>query len=62
MDGATDDDLRSAYERALTARREQQRGWGVVRSNLNMRVEWNRRQSQRIRVTGAQWYAPLPSV
>ncbi|MFI7604483.1 DUF6891 domain-containing protein [Micromonospora sp. NPDC049366] len=25
-----------------------------------MRVEWNRKQSKRIRVTGAQWYAPLP--
>lgn len=24
-----------------------------------MRVEWNREQSRRIRVTGAQWYAPL---
>ncbi|MFI6236879.1 DUF6891 domain-containing protein [Micromonospora sp. NPDC050784] len=24
-----------------------------------MQVEWNRRQSRRIRVTGAQWYAPL---
>ncbi|MET8360242.1 hypothetical protein [Micromonospora sp. NPDC005171] len=24
-----------------------------------MRVEWNRKQSRRIRVTGAQWYAPL---
>jgi hypothetical protein len=169
--GATDDDLRSAYERALTARREQQQRWGTVRGNLTrafaelnelgvvarenfsccgtcasaeihderddsrhwqgylwyhqqdtesllasedgqvylgygvyptadfdeaaysalpeaeqqaryqadlerlldevafpvlrrhgMRVEWNRKQSQRVRVTGAQWYAPLPSV
>lgn len=25
-----------------------------------MRVEWNRNQSRRIRVTGAQWYVPLP--
>ncbi|WP_433133003.1 DUF6891 domain-containing protein [Micromonospora sp. CA-240977] len=24
-----------------------------------MRVEWNREQSRRVRVTGAQWYAPL---
>ncbi|MFK3983775.1 hypothetical protein ACI2K4_25775 [Micromonospora sp. NPDC050397] len=24
-----------------------------------MRVEWNRKQSTRIRVTGAQWYLPL---
>ncbi|GGO20507.1 hypothetical protein GCM10011576_37900 [Micromonospora parathelypteridis] len=24
-----------------------------------MRVEWNRKQSRRVRVTGAQWYAPL---
>ena len=24
-----------------------------------MRVEWNRKQSKRVRVTGAQWYAPL---
>ncbi|WP_435208915.1 DUF6891 domain-containing protein [Micromonospora sp. bgisy143] len=169
--GATDDDLRSAYESALTTRREQQQRWGEVRSNLTrafaeltevgvvarenfsccgtcasaeihderddsrhwqgylwyhqqdtesllasedgevylgygvyppadfdedaysalpeaeqqaryqadlerlldevafpvlrrhgMRVEWNRKQSQRVRVTGAQWYAPLPSV
>ncbi|MFI9639273.1 DUF6891 domain-containing protein [Micromonospora sp. NPDC051925] len=33
--GATEDDLRAAYERALAARREQQRGWGEVRSNLS---------------------------
>ncbi|MEV0216406.1 hypothetical protein [Micromonospora sp. NPDC050695] len=166
--GATDEELGSAYERALAARREQQREWGAVRSNLTrafaeltevgvlarenfsccgtcaaaeihderddsrhwlgyvwyhqqdtesllasedgevhlgygvyppadfdesaynalseaeqqaryqadleqvldeiafpvlrrhgMRVEWNRKQSRRIRVTGAQWYAPL---
>ncbi|TYB93231.1 hypothetical protein FXF53_28055 [Micromonospora sp. WP24] len=24
-----------------------------------MRVEWNRKQSRRIRITGAQWYAPM---
>ncbi|MGY0002612.1 DUF6891 domain-containing protein [Micromonospora sp. I033] len=166
--GAADEELRAAYEKALVARREQQRQWGEVRSNLTrafddltglgvlarenfsccgtcaaaeihderddsrhwqgylwyhqqdteslvaseggevylgygayppadfdevayaalpeaeqqaryqtdverllddvvfpvlrqhgMRVEWNRRQSKRIRVTGAQWYAPL---
>ncbi|MET8283301.1 hypothetical protein [Micromonospora sp. NPDC005174] len=168
--GATAEDLTSAYETALALRREQQRGWGAVRSNLTrafaelneagvlarenfsccgtcasaeihderddsrhwqgylwfhqqdtesllasengevylgygayppvdfdeaaysalpeveqqaryqadlerlldevafpvlrrhgMRVEWNRKQSQRVRVSGAQWYAPLPS-
>ncbi|OZV77175.1 hypothetical protein CA850_24525 [Micromonospora echinospora] len=32
--GATDEELRVAYEKALAARREQQRGWGEVRSNL----------------------------
>ncbi|MEU5964668.1 hypothetical protein ABZ777_25965 [Micromonospora parva] len=32
--GATDDDLRAAYEAALAVRREQQRGWGEVRGNL----------------------------
>ncbi|WP_141561927.1 hypothetical protein [Micromonospora sp. WMMA1996] len=32
--GATDDELRAAFERAVTARREQQRGWGEVRGNL----------------------------
>ncbi|MDG4825406.1 hypothetical protein O7635_26465 [Asanoa sp. WMMD1127] len=25
-----------------------------------MRVDWNRKQSTRVRLTGAQWYAPLP--
>ncbi|MBM0276520.1 hypothetical protein [Micromonospora tarensis] len=23
-----------------------------------MRVKWNRKQSRRIRITGARWYAP----
>lgn len=167
--GATDEELRAAYERAVTARRRQQRGWGEVRANLSraftelnelgvlaradfsccgtcavgeihderddsrhwhgylwfhqqdtesliasedgevylgygayptedfdeaayaalpeaeqqaryqadlervldevafpvfrrhgMRVEWNRKQSRRIRITGAQWYSPMP--
>ncbi|QLQ35383.1 DUF6891 domain-containing protein [Micromonospora robiginosa] len=26
-----------------------------------MRVQWNRQQSKRVLVTGAQWYAPLPA-
>jgi hypothetical protein len=30
-----------------------------VLRRYGMRVEWNRKQSRRIRVTGAQWYAPL---
>jgi len=33
--GATEEELRAAYENALAARREQQRAWGEVRSNLN---------------------------
>ena len=33
--GATDDELRAAYENALAVRRDQQRAWGEVRSNLN---------------------------
>lgn len=33
--GATDDELRAAYEQALAVRREQQRGWGEVRGNLS---------------------------
>jgi len=32
--GATDDELAEAYRRALEVRREQQRSWGAVRSNL----------------------------
>ena len=32
--GATDEELAAAYERAVTARREQQRAWGAVESNL----------------------------
>jgi hypothetical protein len=32
--GATDEDLATAYGRALDARREQQRAWGPVRTNL----------------------------
>ncbi|MEU1686491.1 hypothetical protein [Micromonospora sp. NPDC005707] len=32
--GASDEELRAAYEAALDARREQQRQWGEVRSNL----------------------------
>ncbi|MFC3499411.1 DUF6891 domain-containing protein [Micromonospora krabiensis] len=32
--GATDEQLRAAYEQATAARREQQRGWGDVRSNI----------------------------
>ncbi|MFC0027934.1 DUF6891 domain-containing protein [Micromonospora chaiyaphumensis] len=31
---ASDEELRAAYEKALVARREQQRQWGAVRSNL----------------------------
>jgi hypothetical protein len=33
--GATDEELRAAYEKALAARREQQRQFGEVRSNLS---------------------------
>ncbi|MEV4539693.1 hypothetical protein AB0J82_38550 [Asanoa sp. NPDC049518] len=33
--GATDDELFQAYEQAVAARREQQRGWGEVRGNLS---------------------------
>jgi hypothetical protein len=32
--GATDEELRTAYEKALAARRRQQREWGEVRGNL----------------------------
>lgn len=31
-----------------------------VLRKYGMGVEWNRKQTTRIRVTGAQWYAPLP--
>jgi len=34
--GATDEELAAAYERALDARRTQQRGWGAVQSNLTL--------------------------
>ncbi|MEV4122252.1 hypothetical protein [Micromonospora sp. NPDC049645] len=30
-----------------------------VLRRYGMRVEWNRKQSRRVRVTGARWYAPL---
>lgn len=30
-----------------------------VLSRHGMRIEWNRDQSTRILLTGAQWYAPL---
>ncbi|MEH1164040.1 hypothetical protein V6V47_01485 [Micromonospora sp. CPCC 205539] len=33
--GATDEELRAAYEKASAVRREQQHAWGAVRSNLN---------------------------
>ncbi|MER7166434.1 hypothetical protein ABT336_10265 [Micromonospora sp. NPDC000207] len=33
--GATDEDLRAAYEKALAARRDQQQQWGEVRGNLD---------------------------
>ncbi|MFI7024440.1 DUF6891 domain-containing protein [Micromonospora sp. NPDC049900] len=42
--GATDDELRAAYETAVAARREQQRGWGEVSGNLTRAfAELNRR-------------------
>ncbi|MEV8503651.1 hypothetical protein AB0368_02345 [Actinoplanes sp. NPDC051475] len=34
--GLTDEELAASYERALDARRAQQRGWGAVQSNLTL--------------------------
>lgn len=34
--GVTDEELAAAYARALDARRDQQRAWGTVRSNLTL--------------------------
>ena len=34
--GLTDDELTAAYQRALAVRRDQQRSWGAVRSNLTL--------------------------